>query len=196
MMAAVSGFGKIVFSSRIQEAKFSIHTNPIKKMGLTYRPLNILSFMGDGENTGAATVERLAGRDLNRSGEVVNLVICGNSRFYDFEWLEQQLDDWIKIHEHPDLIIVGGASGVDYLAERWADNNAIPMAIYSEAWNAPRSGLQDSGRPEAAPSLIDDMLDHATHVIGFPGSKSKWTTALVNRARKRGIQAVEIPTPD
>ena len=165
-------------------------------MGLTYRVTNILPIMGTDDNTGAATVERLAGRDLNKSGKVVNLVICGNSRFYDFQWLEQQLDEWIELYEHPDLIIIGGASGVDHLAERWADNQAIPMAIFNEAWNAPRIGLTDSGRPEAAPSLVDEMLDHATHVLGFPGSNSKWTTVMVERAIERGIESMVIPTPD
>jgi len=160
-----------------------------------YRIANILASMDADENTGAATAERLAGRDLNKSGKVVNLVICGNSRFYDFQWLEEQLDQWMKWHEYPDLIIIGGASGVDYLAERWCDNHAIPMAIYNEAWNAPRSGLQDDGRPEAAPTLVDDMLNHATHVIAFPGPKSKWTSIMIKRARERGIPAVEIPTP-
>ncbi|MCH2647203.1 MAG: DUF2493 domain-containing protein, partial [Candidatus Poseidoniaceae archaeon] len=76
--------------------------------------------------TGAATVERLAGRDLNQDGKVINLVICGNSRFYNYEWIEDQLEQWIKWNDYPDLIIIGGASGVDYLVERWANNHAIP----------------------------------------------------------------------
>ena len=151
--------------------------------------------MCDDTNTGAATVQRLAGRDLNQDGRVVNLVICGNSRFYDYEWLEEQLEQWIKWNAYPDLIIIGGASGVDYLSERWANNHAIPMAIFSEAWNEPRKGLQDTGRPEAAPTLGDKMLEHATHVLAFPGPKSKWTTIMIRRAREKGLNAVEIPTP-
>ena len=151
--------------------------------------------MDDDDNTGAAIAERLAGRDLNKSGKVINLAICGNSRFYNYEWLEEQLEQWMKWHEYPDLIIIGGASGVDYLAERWADNNAIPMAVFNEAWNAPRGGVADTGRPEAAPNLVETMLQHATHVIAFPGPKSKWTTIMINRAREKGIPAVEIPTP-
>ncbi|MCS5525653.1 MAG: DUF2493 domain-containing protein [Candidatus Poseidoniaceae archaeon] len=160
-----------------------------------YRIVNLLTAMDADDNTGAATAQRLAGKDLNKSGKVVNLVICGNSRFYDFEWLEEQLDQWIEQYEYPDLIIMGGASGIDLLAERWCDNLAIPMAIYNEAWNAPRSGLQDDGRPEAAPTLVDDMLNHATHVLAFPGPKSKWTSIMIKRARERGIAAVEVPTP-
>jgi len=151
--------------------------------------------MADDNNSGAAVAERLSGRDLNRSGKVINLVICGNSRFYNYEWLEEQLDQWMKWHEYPDLIIIGGASGVDYLAERWANNHAIPMAVFSEAWNAPRAGVSDTGRPEAAPTLVDNMLRYATHIIAFPGPKSKWTTIMIDKAREKGINTMEIPTP-
>ena len=31
-------------------------------------------------------------------------------------------------------------SGVDYLAERWAENLTIPIAVFSEAWQQPRQG--------------------------------------------------------
>ena len=43
-------------------------------------------------------------------------------------------------------LIVGGASGVDYMAERWADNSRIPLAVFSEEWG-------DSGhsKTEAGP---------------------------------------------
>ena len=74
------------------------------------------------------------------------------------------MDKW---NDYPDLIIIGGASGVDYLVERWANNQAIPMAIFTRSLNEPRGGLEDSGRPEAAPTLGDKMLEHATHLVTF-----------------------------
>ena len=52
--------------------------------------------MTDNEQTGASTLEKLAGKDLNRDGKVINLVICGNSRYYNYEWIEEQLEEWIK----------------------------------------------------------------------------------------------------
>ena len=151
--------------------------------------------MSGNVTTGGEKIQTLAGKDLNRDGKVVNLVISGNSRFYDYEWLEEQLDQWIKWHDHPDLIICGGASGVDYLAERWADNNAIEIAVFTEEWNEPRVGLEDSGRPEAPETLVDKMLEHATHVLGFPGKETKWTRIVLEKAEERGIPTFEIPTP-
>ena len=89
------------------------------------------------DKLGAEVVAELGGKDLNRDGQVINLVICGNSKFYDYSWLENQLDSWVELYAYPDMIIIGGASGVDYLAERWADNQNIPLAVYTEAWQSP-----------------------------------------------------------
>ncbi|MDP6870017.1 MAG: hypothetical protein QGI21_04520 [Candidatus Poseidoniaceae archaeon] len=151
--------------------------------------------MGEGDSSGAETVERLGRRDLNNNGKVINLAISGNSRFYNFEWLNEKITSWISQNDKPDLLILGGASGIDCLVERWAAENSIPTAVFNEAWNQPRRGLRDTGRPEAAPGLVDIMLDHATHVLAFPGPKSKWTSIMIKRAQERGINADEFPTP-
>jgi len=139
------------------------------------------------DETGAQVLDRLAGKDLNRSGKIVNLVICGSSRFYDYAVIEDAMDDWIKFNEEPDLIILGGASGIDYLAERWADNNHIPIAVFTEAWEDIRQGVQDGGRSEADPSLVIRMLAKATHVLAIPGPNSKWTHVMIEAAEMRGI---------
>jgi hypothetical protein len=153
-------------------------------------------FMTDvAHETGAQLLGRLAGKDLNNDGEVVNLVICGDSRFYDFAWLEAELEAWVRYHAWPDLVICGGASGIDALAERWAANHNIPLAVFTEAWAAPRSGVLDDGRPAASPTLVDDLLSHATHVLALPGPHSEWTHRTAERARSRSLPVVVRPVP-
>ena len=133
--------------------------------------------------TGAEALDRLAGIDFNKDGKIVNLIICGNSKFYDYAWLEEQVEHWVEANVYPDLIILGGASGVDFLAERWADNNNIKLAVFSEAWNAPRpSSAHDSGRPEAVATLARSMISRATHMLSFPGPDSVWTKRMEERA--------------
>lgn len=144
---------------------------------------------------GQEQVDRLAGQDLNADGVVVNLVICGDSRFYDYAWLENELETWVEYNGWPDLVICGGASGIDALAERWASNQHIPMAVFAEAWGTPRPGVQDSGRPAAPPSLVKSLLSRATHVIAFPGPHSAWTYRTVEAARSKGLQVVVRPVP-
>ena len=50
------------------------------------------------DKSGAEVVAELGGKDLNKDGKIINLVICGNSKFYDYSWLEEQLDDWVYQH--------------------------------------------------------------------------------------------------
>ena len=148
------------------------------------------------EKSGAQIVAELGGKDLNRDGKIINLVICGNSKFYDYSWLENQLDSWVELYTYPDMIIIGGASGVDYLAERWADNQNIPLAVYSEAWQSPRPNSElDSGRPEAVATLAKEMLEHATHMLAFPGPDSVWTKRMIDIADDLQIPVTRVDLP-
>ena len=148
-------------------------------------PDPVSSAMKDGR--GQDVVERLGSRDLNDNGEIINLSIVGSSRSYDYANFEALIDSWIEINGYPDLIIVGGASGVDYMAERWAVNNSIPIAIFSEEWDDPRRGLEDSGRPEAPNSLTEKILLSSSHIFAMPSATSKWTRVVIREAKDRGV---------
>ena len=138
-------------------------------------------------SSGQDVVDALGRKDLNRDGSVINLAVVGSSRFYDFEVFENAIEDWVEENGYPDLIVVGGASGVDYMAERWADNNSVPIAIFSEEWDDPKRGLQDKGRAEAANSLTGKILESATHVLALPSSTSKWTRIVIDMATAQGM---------
>ena len=138
-------------------------------------------------SSGQDVVDALGRKDLNLDGSVINLAVVGSSRFYDFEVFENAIEDWVEENGYPDLIVVGGASGVDYMAERWADNNSVPIAIFSEEWDDPKRGLQDKGRAEAANSLTGKILDSATHVLALPSSTSKWTRIIIDMATEQDI---------
>jgi len=139
------------------------------------------------QESGQDVIGRLGGIDINRDGRVINLVVVGSSRCYDYSIVEHAIDQWIAEEASPDLIITGGASGVDFLAERWADNHNIPFAVFTEEWNSPRRGLQDEGRKEAPNSLTQQLLSAATHIIAFPSPTSKWTTVVIDMAADLNI---------
>ena len=50
-----------------------------------------------------------------------------------------------------------GASGVDFLAERWADNNCISSNIHRSVAKSETKIEIDSGRPEAVTTLRRDV---------------------------------------
>ena len=134
---------------------------------------------------GQDVVDSLGKRDLNQDGNIINLAIGGSSRFYDFEIFEELIENWVDENSYPDLIIVGGASGVDYMAERWADNNSIPIAIFSEEWDDPSRTLRDRGRSEAPNSLTKKILKSATDILAIPSSTSKWTRIVIEMANEK-----------
>ncbi len=137
---------------------------------------------------GQDIVERLGSRDLNRDGSIINLAIVGSSRFYDYRKFEDAIEGWIESFGYPDLIIVGGASGVDYMAERWSDNNSVPIAVFSEEWGDPKTGLLDRGRPEAPNSLTRKILNSASHVLALPSPTSKRTRIVIDMASDMNIE--------
>ena len=153
-------------------------------------------FMSGTAPSGRQRLAELAGRDLNNDGVVINLVVCGHSKFYDAAFVEHELEMWIKYNGYPDVVILGGASGVDFLVERWATNNHVPVAVFTEAWEQPRpEHEEDSGRPEARHDLGTQMLEHATHLLAFPGPKSVWTRRMMEMGREAAIQVVAIELP-
>ena len=139
------------------------------------------------DDGGQDGIERLGSRDLNDDGEIINLAIVGSSRYYDYSNFESLIESWIDMNGYPDLIIVGGASGVDYMAERWATNNSIAIAIFSEEWDDPRRGLEDRGRPEAPNSLTEKILKSSSHILAMPSATSKWTRVVIREAKERRI---------
>ena len=132
-------------------------------------------------------VDSLGKRDLNLDGNVINLAIVGSSRFYDYEIFENLIEDWVDINGYPDLVIVGGASGVDYMAERWADNNSTPIAVFTEEWKDSDRTLRDRGRPEAGNSLTKKILEAATDILAIPSKTSKWTRIVIEMATEMKI---------
>ncbi len=124
-----------------------------------------------------------------------NLAVVGHRHFYDYSLLDERIDDWIEVHGHIDLIVCGGSSGTDYLAERWADNNAVPILVFHEEWSAPRPGMVDAGRTEAAFTLTEKIVQAATHLIAFVGHDSKWTLRTIELARDKGIDVTVHDVP-
>jgi hypothetical protein len=86
------------------------------------------------------------------------------------------LDDYIT--EKPDVVISGGAKGIDTLAENWADKNGIQTEIYPPEY-------KKYGR--AAPLKRNDkIIDAADEILVFWDGKSPGTRYDIERARKQG----------
>ncbi len=78
-----------------------------------------------------------------------------------------------------DMIISGGASGIDALAEKYADKKGIPKKIIY-----PDYELYGKDAPLIRDKLIVDMADF---IIAIWDGKSGGTSFTVNYARRRNV---------
>lgn len=65
----------------------------------------------------------------------MNLIIAGCRDFTDRDFIYEGIDSFINEHGEPDLIIEGGAKGVDRMAYYYAKDNGIPVKVFPADWN-------------------------------------------------------------
>ena len=121
--------------------------------------------------------------DLKLAPRNTVLLVCGGRDYTDKErlWvtLNDYLHDWGVIR-----VVTGGARGADTLAEEWAKIQEVECSVYHADW-------AKHGRA-AGPIRNQQMLDDGrpTLVVAFPGGRG--TADMVRRARKAGIEVIEI----
>jgi predicted Rossmann fold nucleotide-binding protein DprA/Smf involved in DNA uptake len=64
----------------------------------------------------------------------MKIAIVGSRSFKDFDYLEKRLNALFSSLGKPALIISGGATGADSLAEQYAIRYGIPTKIHSPDW--------------------------------------------------------------
>ena len=100
----------------------------------------------------------------------------------------KNIDISIYIPTDTDIIISGGASGVDSLAEKYADDNRLSKLILRP--NYKRYG-------KAAPIRRNyEMVDLSDKIIAFWDGRSRGTKATIEYAKKRQKDIEIILTDD
>jgi uncharacterized phage-like protein YoqJ len=84
------------------------------------------------------------------------------------------LDEYIK--EKPELVISGGAKGIDTIAWKWALENNIEIKVHRPNYN--KDGKW------AALKRNDIIIDESDKIIAFWNGKSTGTKYVIDRAKK------------
>jgi hypothetical protein len=120
----------------------------------------------------------------------MRVLICGGRDFSDRSAMSRTLMKYrpqsIATGVSDCIFILGGAPGADRLAEEWADTFGVRKRIFPADWKV-------HGRA-AGPIRNQRMIDDGKPdlVIAFPGGRG--TADMVARARKAGIEVIEIVT--
>jgi len=86
------------------------------------------------------------------------------------------LDDYIK--EKPDVVVSGGAKGIDTIAWGWAIDNHIEIIVHRPDYNKHGRG---------APLRRNDLIIRdADKVLAFWDGVSHGTKYVIDKARKQG----------
>jgi len=100
------------------------------------------------------------------------IVGCRNFADYDVFVAEVNAYDFSEI-------VSGGCHGTDKLAERYAREEGIPIAIFYPDWD--RYGLA------AGPIRNRQIVEYADAVLAFWDGRSRGTKSSIELARKTGV---------
>ena len=117
----------------------------------------------------------------------MKVAIVGCRSYNNYPYFKEKIEEWIQKNGKIDVIVSGGATGIDSLAEKYADDNHIPKIIYSvpkEDWHK----IGDIAGPLRNTKIINELSEVSTcHVIAFPSKKSKGTYDTIRKANNKKI---------
>ena len=109
----------------------------------------------------------------------IKITVGGCRDFSDSEYIFKCLDEYIKELCDEEIIIISGhCSGVDAIAEKYAEIKGFKTMIFPAEW--------DKYGRAAGPARNKKMVEASDIVIAFWDEKSKGTKSLINLAKKSG----------
>ncbi len=119
-------------------------------------------------------------------------IICG-SRHFDSEKEYWKLERAIaKCFYEITEVVSGGAKGVDYAGEVWAERNGIAIKLFPAQWNDlkhPLAKIKTNKQgykynSNAGPIRNSEMVAYSEICIALPRKDSKGTYDCINKALK------------
>lgn len=114
----------------------------------------------------------------------MKVLVCGGRDYRDVHRVYHVLDLLVERRGPVASIVQGGAAGADMHAANWGWDHKIPVGTFNAKWK--------EYSKKAGAIRNQEMLDEGKPdlVIAFPGGAN--TTDMVKRARKAGVEVVEI----
>ena len=121
----------------------------------------------------------------------VKILICGGRHFDEYGAFSETVNSVLNelgIHQDQIELVSGGCEGTDKMAERYAEENGIPISVFTADWK--RYGR--AAGPIRNRQMIDQIKDcDRRYVIAFTGDRTKGTRNTIEIAGKNGIEVFE-----
>ena len=91
---------------------------------------------------------------------MIRLALVGSRNHNDYETFSKHVKDWIAKNGKPEVIISGGAHGLDAMARRFAREEKYSIIEYLPNWK--------KYKKRAGPIRNKLIVDNATDMIAFP----------------------------
>lgn len=123
----------------------------------------------------------------------LRLLIAGSRDFNDYDYLKQQLTEFVERHKDYNITIVSGnARGADKLGEQFGIENGIKIRRFIPQWD--RYGKQAGFIRNNLMLDYIENTDGKSVVIAFWDGKSKGTKHTITNAKKRNIETIVFNT--
>lgn len=122
----------------------------------------------------------------------MNLIIAGCRDFTDRDFIYEGIDSFITDHGTPDLIIEGGATGVDRIAGEYARDHNIPLRIFKADWNKYGRVAGPIRNEKMARYVFDRICRYSEHgyLLAFWDGKSRGTKNMIEKAQRYGLTII------
>tara|TARA_Y100001972_G_C7441064_1_gene226353 strand:+ start:44 stop:460 length:417 start_codon:yes stop_codon:yes gene_type:complete len=100
------------------------------------------------------------------------VAIVGCRNYKDYYYFKKKLNEWEKENGRIDMVVSGGAKGVDSLATRFAEEELRQLKVFEPDWEKYGIG--------AGPIRNQKIVDNSDCVIAFPSKDSRgtWNTVI------------------
>lgn len=120
---------------------------------------------------------------MERRETVVKVIVAGLRSFNDYDLFKSKIEKTIIDNEiNITEIVSGGASGVDSMAERYANENGISVKVFQADWKKYGRG--------AGPLRNKKMAEYVGEkgaLVAFWDYKSKGTGSMIKIAEKMNL---------
>ena len=113
----------------------------------------------------------------------MRVLVCGGRAFDDHFLLAITMES-VRETRNISMLIAGGASGADTMAEECAKSRAIDCVVFHADW----VGLSRATEPIRNQRILDEGKPDL--VVAFPGGRG--TADMMRKARAAGVEVIEV----